>query len=200
MHPGAFRPGTIPPMSDAPPPRRRWFRFGMRTLLAALTVAAVASWLYWDGWTRWQLYLEQMQFEAAVQSMPAGMTIREADSALQAMRSRREALYGQRNKWGYLVYEWPDSVYVFYVPTPDTPHAAHTSFELFRLPAFPRQYTAKTAFAKSAVNWMKSNQEDPARLVKGAYWSDFFDMIRGDRRDKLGFEYELIYAAPPASE
>jgi hypothetical protein len=31
-------------------PKRRWFRFGLRTLLVVVTLAAVGSWGYWVAW------------------------------------------------------------------------------------------------------------------------------------------------------
>ena len=59
---------------DQPPATRRRFRFGLRTLLAVVTLAAVGSWAYWIGWPSWQMYQEQCRFEEAVKHLHIGNT------------------------------------------------------------------------------------------------------------------------------
>ncbi len=54
---------------DQPPATRRRFRFGLRTLLVVVTLAAVASWGYWVAWPWWQAHREQVDFETAVQKL-----------------------------------------------------------------------------------------------------------------------------------
>src|SRR4029079_9688841 len=59
---------------DQPVAKHRRFRFGLRTLLAVVTVAAVASWAYWFGWPWWSVQREQERFLAAVMQTKIGMT------------------------------------------------------------------------------------------------------------------------------
>jgi hypothetical protein len=59
-------------MSDAPPkPIRRWFQFGLRSLLILVTLAAIAFWLI-SSQPRWQLAREQSDFEESLQLLAAG--------------------------------------------------------------------------------------------------------------------------------
>ena len=60
---------TTTPQSAA---TRRRFRFGLRTLLVVVSLAAVASWGYWVAWPWWQAYREQIEFEAAVRQLKVG--------------------------------------------------------------------------------------------------------------------------------
>ena len=53
-------------------PKRRWFRFSVRTLLVVVTFAAVGSWVYWIGWPWWTNLYEQTEFLAAVRQIKAG--------------------------------------------------------------------------------------------------------------------------------
>ena len=57
---------------DQPPTSRRRFRFGLRTLLAVVTFAAIGSWVYWIGWPWWTNLCEQSEFLAAVRQIKAG--------------------------------------------------------------------------------------------------------------------------------
>ena len=49
---------------DQPVAKRRRFRFGLRTLLVIVTLAAVGSWGHWVAWPRLVIYLEQSKVEA----------------------------------------------------------------------------------------------------------------------------------------
>ncbi len=68
------RPGRIGGMSEPIATRRR-FRFGLRTLLAAVTLAAVGSWAYWFGWPWWLAYRERIQFERTARQLTVGSTM-----------------------------------------------------------------------------------------------------------------------------
>ena len=61
-------------------PKRRWFRFSLRTLLVVVTVAAVASWAYWFGWPWWKVYREQHRFEVAARQLRIGTSYRDLDN------------------------------------------------------------------------------------------------------------------------
>ena len=67
---------------DQPPASRRRFRFGLRTLLATVTLAAVASWGYWIGWPRLYSYLERRRFELAASRLKAGASEKDVTTAL----------------------------------------------------------------------------------------------------------------------
>ena len=69
---------TIPGMDNAPAKPRRRFRFGLRTLLAVVTLAAVGSWGYWVVWPWWERYLEQIRFEAATKQVKVGVKLNAA--------------------------------------------------------------------------------------------------------------------------
>src|SRR6478672_3849658 len=61
--------------TSQPVARRRRFRFGLRTLLAAVTLAAVGSWAYWFGWPWWLAYRERIQFERTARQLKVGSTM-----------------------------------------------------------------------------------------------------------------------------
>ena len=75
-------------MSDAP--KRRRFRYSLRTLLIVVTLAAIASWAYWIGWPwwliqreRWQIQREQARFVESLKNLKAGMTTYQATGTVQ---------------------------------------------------------------------------------------------------------------------
>src|SRR5689334_17695696 len=57
-----------------PTGNRRRFRFGLRTLLAVMTLAAVGSWGYWVAWPWWAAYWEQYLLERDVKQLHVGDT------------------------------------------------------------------------------------------------------------------------------
>jgi hypothetical protein len=61
-------------MDSSPLIRRRRFRFGLRTLLAGVGLAALGSWAYWVAWPWWQIRHEELQFAAVARQIQVGMT------------------------------------------------------------------------------------------------------------------------------
>ena len=57
---------------DKSPATRRRFRFGLRMLLAVVTLAAVASWAYWIGWPWWVDYRLRRTVELAAAKLHVG--------------------------------------------------------------------------------------------------------------------------------
>jgi len=185
-------------MTSAPSSQRRRLRFGLRAALVGTTLVAVASWLYWDGWPRYRVFREQRQFEAAVRALTKAPLHREAGTALARFhRTFGVTLSDQsRHQSGYIVYEWPNAMYFVYFPAKDSPHFKHTAMELYRLKPALAKYTAQTDSGRRLVERFEDHGDDE-RLNRAAYWGDFNGMISGNRSDSLGFEYELIYSAPP---
>ena len=110
-------------MTTAPQPAapRRRFRFGLRTLLAVVTLAAVASWGYWIGWPWWLVHREQMKFEESVGQIKIGMTP-SAASKLVDWKSRittnSVAFDSQHNPIELTKYVWPNAIYCIYYEVP----------------------------------------------------------------------------------
>ena len=63
-------------------PKRRWFRFSLRTFLAVVTLAAVASWAYWICWPLWAKGAAQLAFERSARQLKAGITLNGAYNIL----------------------------------------------------------------------------------------------------------------------
>ena len=80
-------------------PKRRWFRFSLRTLLTVVAIAAVASWGYWVGWPWWQAYREQVGFEAAVRQLKAGVTTELAEDQIPRQSHDSAILYSGSSGW-----------------------------------------------------------------------------------------------------
>jgi hypothetical protein len=186
-------------------PNKRGFprlRFGLRTLLTALALVAVACWLYWYCWPRYQAHLEQIQFEATVRDeFRRGRTLYDA----RKFGGLADKLVGYSSdakgkSIAYIRREWPNASYVIYGPHKQGSGALQEyvefeSVEVFRLARVPQGYRPQTERGKKALaHSPKGNYfESPASL---AYRNDFIEMISGDRRDDLGIQYELIHSVP----
>jgi hypothetical protein len=135
-------------------PRRR-FRFGLRTLLVVVTLAAVGSWGYWIGWPMWEKGRAQLAFERSARQLKAGMTLDEAYNILvpnewwQALpKSSFYDSSGNRFVGTWIV--WPNAIYCICIVLPnvtlqDSDYGwPSTSIEVFRLPPPPAGYKALT--------------------------------------------------------
>jgi hypothetical protein len=198
----------------APARKRRWLRFSLRGLLLLLTVAAVGSWVYWDGWARWELRREQQQFVAQAKELKRGGSIRDYWRPQLARRgppfiSDRGGHDAKGRYKRYLACRWPNALYVVFWQFKDS---RCTSVEVFCLPPASKDYKPQTLRSRIAVKQQAAylatpgpwrvrppdmSIDEPHHL---AYKLDFVEMISGDRNDDLGFEYVLIHADPAAAD
>lgn len=177
------------------------FRFSLRTLLIVVTLSAVSFWAYWFGWPRWQMYREQVRFEESVRQLKVGMTDEEASRLIRWPKKVTTSTIASDKKGRPIImakYDWPNVIYcVYYVcPGDGGPHRVPcTSVEVFRLPPVPRGYEPRTKAGRWYVTHTMRPLK-PAEIPTAAYFSDFLEVISGDRKDNHGIEYELIYADP----
>ena len=195
---------------------RRRLRFSLRGLLLLLTGAAVGSWVYWDGWARWELRREQQQFVAQAKELKRGGSIRDYWLPYPPHHGRPfVSQRGVHNAKGhykrYLACRWPNALYVVFWQFRDS---RCTSVEVFCLPPAPKKYEPQTLRSRIAVKqqaaylaavgpWQRGvrppdmSVDDPNHL---AYKLDFVEMISGDRLDRLGFKFVLIHADPTSAD
>jgi hypothetical protein len=185
-------------------PKRRWFRFSLRTVFVLVTLAAVGSWTYWIGWPWWLMHREQTQFEESVHQIKAGMTPTAA-SKLVSWKSRittsTVAFDWQHNPIGLERYVWPNAIYCIFYVVPAAKHGtpsngACSSVEVFHLPPVPAGYQARTGGGRRSVTRTLPPLK-PDDIPMYGYMADFLEIISGDRKNNPGFEYELIYSDPP---
>jgi hypothetical protein len=170
-------------MIDVPTTRRRWFQFRLRTLLALVTFAAVASWAYWIGWPWWLLHKEQARFLESVTNLKAGVLWKDVNLNCKTCGGGQFAIPEFRNKT-IVMNCWPNVTYCVLIEVESAADGINetcTKIELFRLPPL------------SLDEHVPGNSRSP----KYEYLRSFFLMIGGDRKDSGGFQYELIYSDPP---
>jgi hypothetical protein len=191
---------------DETKPKRR-FRFGLRTLLLVVMLAAMGSWAYWIGWPMWMKGREQLAFERSARQLKAGMTLDEAYNILvpnEWWQGLPKASFydssGNRFVGTWIV--WPNAIYCICIVLPnvtlqDSDYGwPSTSIEVFRLPLPPAGYQAQTRMGQ-LTEAMGRTRQRPSDAVQ-PYMHDFLQMISGDRKNKMGFRYELIFSNPPA--
>ncbi len=185
--------------------RRCRFRFGLRTLLAVVTLAAVGSWGYWIGWPSWVEWREQKDFESSARQIKVGMTRNQWTNLIHWNNSNRPASHDydpQHVRIGLTWLAWSNAIYCIFYRVPGgiglngDNNIPCSSVEVFRLPPIPRGYRARTESGKTYEEPEFKDFPDNTLLV---YLSDFQDFISGDRKNNPGFQYELIYSDPPAT-
>lgn len=101
-------------MDNAPAKPRRRFRFGLRTLLSVVMLAAVGSWGYWSGWPWWSLYREQAKIESSLSALKVGVNVADAEKRLPhttcyVLAANGLTCYGDRAMLD--TYSWPNACY-----------------------------------------------------------------------------------------
>ena len=140
----------MPEMDQSPATRRR-FRFGLRTLLAVVTFAAVASWGYWVAWPWWQEYQERMEFESFFTRFHVGMT-----SFSGAGWNNHWALPFNWSSDGReldcSLYRWPNCRYVFWYGSTNNGKSKSQEVTLIRFPNPPIGYKPTTVQGQQHLN------------------------------------------------
>jgi hypothetical protein len=185
---------------DGNAPRRRRFQISVRLLLIGVAVSAVAFWVYWFGWPRWQLYREQAEFEESVRALKAGMSVEEATKLVRWNRKVKrytQAFDSKENSVVLAWYPWRNAIYcIYYVEAKSDGSSMKVpcvSIEVFRIPPVPREYTAKT---DGGIYSVTKRIPPPAseEIPSVGYFGDFLEVISGDRGDSYGLEYSVIHA------
>lgn len=181
-------------MADAS--NRRWVRYRMRAVLAVMTVAAVACWLYWYGWPRYLLYRELAEVEASLMRVDGDME--KASDILNEFINEREPRATTNTipfcMWdddgGWIAREWPTVTYFLYFPKSGSRHATN-AVEIYRLANAPSSYKPM-----SNQGWSFGPFTTSRRKVQLQYWNDFYIFLRGKRQKKPGMEFELLRVVP----
>jgi hypothetical protein len=196
---------------DETQPKRRWFRFGLRTLFVVVTLAAVGSWTYWIGWSRWVTYREQVQFVESVEHIKVGMTAFQASKGLKpgSHITVFQSAIEHRPAEVLVGYAWEDCIYcIYYVCVGDSQPTFQgdkplVKAQAFRLAAMPTNYQWHGNTYQSFFQSIPKSESSSHRVQKysvAEYVQDFAGFISGDRKTNPGFEYELIYSDPPAAK
>jgi hypothetical protein len=206
---------TMLGMDNAPAKPRRRFRFGLRTLLAVVTVAAVASWGYWVAWPWWQAYWEQTRFEKAVKQLKVGDTLNSergnipfhpANGGPSYTMAFEQARIGLNRYYGLSTYFLKNAAYFVVYSYPKEKPEGKTvrqwpcvSIQVFRLPSVPKDYLSHRE-AHSASHIVPPSMKLP-ETPEAAFENDFLNFfnINGDQVEKYGIPCELIYSDPPAT-
>ncbi len=176
-------------------PKRRCFRFGLRTLFVVVALAAVGSWAYWIGWPWWMNYREQKQFEAAVRelrvndgdSIDGRLPLQLGDITEGTRDFNLEYSIGKfvRRNASYCI------VWSLRPPEAD-------KFEYLKMVAYRLQHAPDDYQPYRKHNVPKRENLTVGRLRELNYIDDFADFILGDAQDGRRYEYELIYSDPPS--
>jgi hypothetical protein len=166
--------------------KRRGFRFSVRTTLIAITLAALASWLYWDGWTRYCLYRERIQFEEFLKQLDGNI-----ETVADLIPEERDPYVMGDDDGGYIACELPTCTFFLYFPKEAlaSPHV----MKIYRLANAPESYASKTYRP-----YIITNGTTERMLVQIPYWDDFKDLISGeylsnDPPHDPEIKYELIH-------
>jgi hypothetical protein len=190
--------------------KRSWLHFRLRALFVLLSVSAAASWVYWDGWQRWQWRNEQQDFLSQARTLKHGGLM--SEGWRPELKHYGPPYVSEEEGYGtngghfrrYVACRWPGTLFVVFWQYKES----HCScVEVFRLPTAPPDYVAQSEHGRLGVTIRAELIAHPSvgREYRGAddaaqlaYKLDFIEMISGDRRDAMGFEYELVYSDPPA--
>jgi hypothetical protein len=192
-------------MDNAPATPRRRFRFGLRTLLAVVTLAAVASWAYWIGWPWWLDHCERIKMEQSIRQFQPGMPLAQFHGLVGNALLRLVRVTGfSDGSVGHQVFDFDigRGLYIACIevqlsdPTGDGEICRRLEF--YRLPLPPIDYRAHTSHGLAVDSSEVTPATTPSERARMLYMADFREFIAGDRKNNPGFQYELIYSDPPA--
>ena len=133
------------------PPKRLSYRFSLRTLMILVTVAALGSWVYLEGWPRLVIFWQERQFESGARQLKVG-SVPLTGMQLVPGKNPVSTTYtssGEGRLIGLTKYVWPNAVYCIYYVFPNgysggMMQAPCESVEVFRLPPVPLGYMARS--------------------------------------------------------
>jgi hypothetical protein len=157
-------------------PTASWrFRFGLRTLLVLVTLAALGSWGYLIGWPSW-CNREFRSFVAAVKQLKTGASLVDSGKVLQSFH-----------------YSGPEFV--------TDPHGGLHCLRMFDFPnSWDAYYFVCLSYPDDSPAHLErfpSTKVEVFRVPRGSV-GFFSQFICADQREFTGFGYELIYSDPPA--
>jgi hypothetical protein len=212
-------------MTETKPKRR--FRFGIRTLLVVVTLAAVGSWAYWFGWPWWMLHQRQASFLDAAMQFKVGATdddltlfgipdVGNEDCAGGEIATDEVGQFYRLERW-----EWPN-VYYYIVGRFGPPRQQTANrIEIYRVSPIPANYLPRTELGRQSLeSRMETLRMDNVRAKykhslqvdeeiaahkrgldserRTQYARDFLDVLTGKLPKSDELNYELIYSDPPA--
>ena len=181
---------------------RRRFRFGLRTLLVVVTLAAVGSWGFWFGWPAWQAFQLRKTFESNVRSLKVGDHPTSTSNLAGAKNDGLIVLQqAEATSWktGMCSYELPGATYCVFGEFPRLSLGTEcVRIEVYRLPPMPPGYRSQRSKSNAPLKYMSSHSDLSGHYPQMEYTNDFFCFLNGDRKNNPGFQYELIYSDSPA--
>ena len=159
---------------DRPPAQCCRFRFGLRTLLAVVTLAAVASWWYAIGGA----WYEKIKFEHTASQFKVGVTLENIRDALAT--EQRPAV-------------------THYYPADNNKLKSVTTFRLADSIYFVcLGYSAdlKSDFMEEPSNRMEIFRSPRPAQSAAPPFKDFFKYLDGNHNKTTISKYELIYSDP----
>lgn len=188
------------PCIDATPTRQHdRFQFGLRTLLLAVALAAIASWMCCIVWPWWKRDPYEVRFLEAAERINAGMGMAEA-LRLLGISSDSETVGACGGKTIMMTsYRSVGGIYCIYFVTAPwrrgyDPRETIEIVEVFRLAPMPPNYPWSPTIGSSFHTYFPGRREQQ----RCKYLSDFAAFLSSDRQHNSGFEYEVVYRDPPA--
>jgi hypothetical protein len=209
-------------MTDRPVNTRRWLQFRLRTLIAFITICAVACWTFLDGIPRFKEYQRRSQFESIARHLKAGNPYLPLHESLDSfindslfdilMRTDAEGHeftitpYRLKTVMYFVVerYEAPLASYVRPRGKPHLVESMRVSYrlEVFRVAQMPPNYQPRSPEAIKHSN--QADNPDARQAPRSWYEEDFAEYAISDRSDDFGLKPELIHLhsieAKPAHE
>ncbi len=184
------------------PHKRRNLRFSLRTLLVLVSLSALGTWMYLEGWPRLVVAWQEKQFESGARQLKVG-SVPLTGMQLVPGKNPINTTYTS-NSSGQLIgmtkYVWPNAVYCIYYTFPRgysgaMMQAGCESVAVYRLPPIPVGYVSQ-----SEAGRVDSHQADGkpggAAVQRDAYFRDILDVLSGNISETPALNFELIHADP----